>query len=410
MRSGRDYQRARVYAWEDRVVAPCNRGSVLYAAAQGMVDAIWADLGLRFPPKVERLPGQARRLEVDASRLRLRLPGAVPSWLLLHELAHSLSSSHVGTSDGHGPEFMGLYIQLLVRYMRFPEAELRQFAAADGIDVSLNAQPMFSDTATRLLPSNTRECRVTAIPRSILGNIASPAIDAAPLPVVKALWGGKLPVFDSLDAMNEMMGVLVMGLWNQLTRHQERSAPFRLLRMEVPPTRDGLARLARVRQDEVQGFVDGLFGDQQHLKLPERAHQAFEILAELRGSLEAARELAEEPAKPAVPADIAITLSHFRQLTKIIEHENARGPAVLHPSATPVPGHPARNPPRRALTLMTWQIGRSKASEQAQRAAGSALPDAPSSSAAVRTQLAKLTDRSPTRSIVLCPVHDQARH
>lgn len=167
MKPVRDYQRARVYAWEDRVVAPRDRGTVPYAAAQGMVEAIWADFDLRFPPKVERLPGQARRLEADASRLRLRLPAAVPSWLLLHELAHSLSSSHDGASDGHGPAFMGLYLQLLVRYMRLPEAELRRSAAADGIDVHTDARPTFTDTAAGPSPSNTLGRGDTAISQSM---------------------------------------------------------------------------------------------------------------------------------------------------------------------------------------------------------------------------------------------------
>ena len=49
---GRDCQRGRVYAWEKRVIAPRDRSLVPFASAQGMVDAIWAEQGLRFPPKV----------------------------------------------------------------------------------------------------------------------------------------------------------------------------------------------------------------------------------------------------------------------------------------------------------------------------------------------------------------------
>jgi hypothetical protein len=37
--------------------------------------------------------------------------------------------------------------------------------------------------------------------------------------------------------------------------------------------------------------------------------------------LETSRELAEDPTKPAEPADIAVTLEHFRGLTRIAEHE-----------------------------------------------------------------------------------------
>ena len=56
-----------------------------------------------------------------------------------------------------------------------------------------------------------------------LGNVATPLM----------LWSGKLPEFSSIDEANELIGALIMGLWNQLTRHQKRSAPFRLTRPDV---------------------------------------------------------------------------------------------------------------------------------------------------------------------------------
>ena len=37
--------------------------------------------------------------------------------------------------------------------------------------------------------------------------------------------------------------------------------------------------------------------------------------------LEASRILAEDPTKPASPGEIAATLGHFRELTRIAEHE-----------------------------------------------------------------------------------------
>ena len=84
-----------------------------------------------------------------------------------------------------------------------------------------------------------------AVRTRFLGNIATPAMQSAPMDTVAALWGGEMPVFESLDATNELIGALVMGLWNRLTRHQERSAPFRLTRIEVAVTREGMSRLAR---------------------------------------------------------------------------------------------------------------------------------------------------------------------
>jgi hypothetical protein len=141
----RDRQRARVYAWEDQFIIPRDQSSIAFAQAQSMVDAIWADMGLRFPPKVESLPQQARCTVADATRLSIRLPTSTPSWLLLHELAHALSSLHDGTTDGHGPIFMGLYAQMLVRFMRVPIEALRKSLEMAGIQADLTARPVFID-------------------------------------------------------------------------------------------------------------------------------------------------------------------------------------------------------------------------------------------------------------------------
>ena len=42
-----------------------------------------------------------------------------------------------------------------------------------------------------------------------LGNITTPALDASPLQIVQGLWGGELPVFDSMDEANALIGALV---------------------------------------------------------------------------------------------------------------------------------------------------------------------------------------------------------
>jgi hypothetical protein len=71
-------------------------------------------------------------------------------------------------------------------------------------------------------------------------------------------------------------------LWNRLSRHQERSAPFRLVRVEIPETRECLAHIALIRREELDAFVEGLFGKEQSLELPERADSALDALCELR--------------------------------------------------------------------------------------------------------------------------------
>jgi hypothetical protein len=179
-----------------------------------------------------------------------------------------------------------------------------------------------SDVEVRVLLDRYR-CPVPfhAVRTRFLGDIASPVMSAWPLDAVKALWGGELPEFDSLDAVNELLRILVMGLWNRLSRHQERSAPFRLVRIEIPETREGLAHIALIRREELDGFVEGLFGKEQSLELPERAHRALDALSELRAIFDGLYELVGNPTKPATADDIVQTRRHVRELTKVGEHE-----------------------------------------------------------------------------------------
>ena len=105
-----------------------------------------------------------------------------------------------------------------------------------------------------------------------LGNIGS-LTSVSPLDVVKELWGGELPDFSDIDAVNELIGALVMGLWNRLTRHQDRAVPFRLVRIALRETQEALHQLALIRSQEIDGFVHGLFGKEEVVDLPKRAHK-----------------------------------------------------------------------------------------------------------------------------------------
>jgi hypothetical protein len=132
-----------------------------------------------------------------------------------------------------------------------------------------------------------------------LGNIASPIMSASPIKVVQDLWGGELPTFDAIEEANELIGALVMGLWNRLTRHQEQSSPFRPSRMEVAATRPGLAALALMRCQELDGFIDGLFGREEMIDLPKRAHCGLDELGQMPALFGAVAALATDDAKPA---------------------------------------------------------------------------------------------------------------
>ena len=144
---------------------------------------------------------------------------------------------------------------------------------------------------------------------------------ASPMDTVAGLWGGELPAIDNLDALNELLRVLLMGLWNRLAGHQNRNAPFRMIRVDAPETREGLANIAAIRREEVIGFIEGMFGKKQGLALPERARRALEALAEAGGLLRGVSEVARDPTKPASADDIAQTRRHIGELTEICERE-----------------------------------------------------------------------------------------
>ena len=143
MRAKRDFQRSRVYAWENRVVAPRDPSFISFPEAQGVVNAIWSEMGLSYPPKVEPLLPQAKATIASASRLSIFLPDRTPSWCLLHELAHAMTSTMEGHSDGHGPQFMSLYVKMLAQYLRLDLAELVRSVRSENIRIEPDAAPIF---------------------------------------------------------------------------------------------------------------------------------------------------------------------------------------------------------------------------------------------------------------------------
>jgi hypothetical protein len=148
-----------------------------------------------------------------------------------------------------------------------------------------------------------------------------PKLSASPLNVAKGLWGGALPEVDSIEDLNQLIDTLINGLWNALTIHQKRSEPFRLVKVPVDPSVANLARLALVRRQELDGFVEGLFDGAEEIDLPERANAALGSLAEMRAIMGGAHDFATRSIEPADPAQIQATFRHLRELTRIMERE-----------------------------------------------------------------------------------------
>jgi hypothetical protein len=154
-----------------------------------------------------------------------------------------------------------------------------------------------------------------------LGNIATPELSASPLRIVEGLWGGELPVFEGMDEANELIEALVQGLWNDLTRHQKRTQPFRLTRVPLEPTAVNLGHYGLVRLEELDGFIEGLFNGEEIVYLPERAHKAIGDLSELRAMMAGMCDLVSRDPDAGDRAQLAITFKHLRELTRIMETE-----------------------------------------------------------------------------------------
>jgi hypothetical protein len=76
-----------------------------------------------------------------------------------------------------------------------------------------------------------------------------------------------------------------------------------------------------VRQQELDGFVEGLFNGQNAIDLPERAHEAIGQINELRAMMAGIRDLAERSPEPDDPAELEATFTSLRDLSRIMEVE-----------------------------------------------------------------------------------------
>ena len=122
----RDFQKSKLYAWENAVVEPRTNLTIPFERAQLFVDGVWLSLGFQGPPRVELISPRATVTVAKACRMAVRIPRVTPAWVILHELAHSINKRHdkaPGASvacDGHGPKFVGIYIRLLDKVLNIP--------------------------------------------------------------------------------------------------------------------------------------------------------------------------------------------------------------------------------------------------------------------------------------------------
>ena len=88
--------------------------------------------------------------------------------------------------------------------------------------------------------------------------------------------------------------------------------------MRAPSDGGGLKRFAQTRVNEIDAFVDGLFGGEEAIDMPDTAHEAVEALSELASFFEVFVQFADEPD---TEAKFAETVRQAQQLSYIAEQE-----------------------------------------------------------------------------------------
>lgn len=154
-----------------------------------------------------------------------------------------------------------------------------------------------------------------------LGAIASPRMEVSPIQLVTQAWGGELPEFASEADAEELFQALLGGWWNRLSEFQNSRSPFRLPRSEVKPKRQALLELAQTRSQELAGFVDGLFGSDEEMDMPEKAHEALNVLARIHSMFASTVALLEIEATPTEHRELIDLLRNFQKMTITADEE-----------------------------------------------------------------------------------------
>lgn len=145
-----DYQKQDVYAWEREAIAPHDLSHIPFEQVQSIINFIWEGEGLKYPPLVQRLSG-AQRIGALARANRhavwIREEG-LPTWVLLHELAHSMTCDHSEDQEicgHHGKSFVGVYMKLVFKWLFITPNVAIYLANKHNVQYDLNAKPIFVD-------------------------------------------------------------------------------------------------------------------------------------------------------------------------------------------------------------------------------------------------------------------------
>jgi hypothetical protein len=143
--------------------------------------------------------------------------------------------------------------------------------------------PSTSDAALKkMLKAYDCPLELHEVRMRILGHLIAPEPGISPIDAVQGLWGGQLPEADDIDELNEILDMLMSGIWNPLAL-QVRVQRKRI-KLSKPPAgkgRKAIARLALVRFQELLRFEEGLLGGAEFVDIPQAAAQSMKTLGEL---------------------------------------------------------------------------------------------------------------------------------
>ena len=144
----------RCYRWEEKHIHARDQSVVPFDQAQSIVDYVWSKAGLMYPPKICPISENAKKTWANASRLRIRIPkSGIKTTVLLHEIAHSMTSDALGASDHHGPRFVGVYMRLLCEHIpTFQLAQLMYTAKLESVDFNLDGPTHLPDDDAHCTP------------------------------------------------------------------------------------------------------------------------------------------------------------------------------------------------------------------------------------------------------------------
>ena len=149
LRNAKDWQKRRVYEWEDKLLVSQVEGFLDQRQARKLLQRISRDFGVPCPKLIWGDNANLSEYDEDSNEIFFRHRDKIT---LLHEMTHSIVNERLGDDSGpdHSPGFVWLAIELYHRYAGIDLAFLIQSAAhrdilgnviATGPDISASKKP-----------------------------------------------------------------------------------------------------------------------------------------------------------------------------------------------------------------------------------------------------------------------------